>query len=81
MKKIILKPLSIFAIFAFSLSLMSMATSDDANRKFWGSQESNCVTEYVGGGCSQRFCDYDYYVLWINIEHLEHIPSGQMICH
>jgi hypothetical protein len=49
-------------------------------RRFWGSQPSNCVTEYVGGGCTQQFCDYDYYVFWISVEHLSHIPTGQMDC-
>ncbi len=53
---------------------------ETGNRRFWGSEASNCQNEYVGGGCQMTFCDYTFYVFWIEVEHLSHIPSGQMQC-
>lgn len=79
MKKLIMKSFGILSLMALSLSLMSL-TEEGSRRPFWGTVSSNCVTEYVGGGCTQQYCDYDSYVFWINVEHLEHIPTGEMNC-
>lgn len=66
--------------FDFISTIENINNTPTGKRKFWGSQSSNCADEYVGGGCYQQFCDYDYYVFWINTEHLEHIPTGSMSC-
>jgi len=62
------------------LNPYSKPLGEIGGKRFWGSEASNCQNEYVGGGCQMTFCDYTFYVFWIEVEYLSHIPSGQMQC-